>query len=114
MLNSWTDDVSAFDPPAFAEYRRCISNPETIWAMCDDFRASATIDLVHDEEDADRPIERPFLVLWGERGPMSRSYDILDTWRGKAINLRGKGLACGTSCLRKRHEPQPMHFSGSS
>lgn len=95
VLNSWADDRSAFDPRTFAEYKRCMSNPETIRAMCEDFRASASIDLVHDKEDEQRPINPPFLVLWGAQGPMSRSYDILDTWKGKARDLHGKGLACG-------------------
>lgn len=95
VLNSWTDDESAFDPRAFFEYKRCMSNPETIRAMCDDFRASASIDLVHDKQDEERPMEPPFLVLWGAHGPMSRSYDILGTWNGKARNLHGTGLECG-------------------
>lgn len=95
ILNSWSDARSAFDPRAFSEYSRCMSNPETIRATCDDFRASASIDLIHDNEDHDRPIEPPFLVLWGAQGPMSRSYDVLSTWTGKARDLHGKGLECG-------------------
>lgn len=95
VLNSWTDDLSAFDPRAFSEYKRCMSNPQTIRAMCEDFRASASVDLVHDKADDGRPIEAPFLVLWGAQGPMSRSYRVLETWAGKAKNLRGQGLECG-------------------
>lgn len=95
VLNSWADDRRAFDPKAFAEYNRCMSNPETIRAMCDDFRASASVDLVHEREDSGRPLDAPFLVLWGSQGPMSRSYDVLSTWKGKARILHGKGLECG-------------------
>jgi haloacetate dehalogenase len=95
VLSAWAGDESAFDQRPFAEYKRCMSNPETIRAMCEDFRASASVDLIHDREDDGRTIETPFLVLWGARGPMARSYDVLETWTGKAKNLRGKGLDCG-------------------
>lgn len=95
VLHAWSDDQSAFDPRVFSEYTRCISNPETIRAMCADFRASTSIDLIHDKEDDDRLIEPPLLVLWGAQGPMSRSYDVLGTWTGKARHLHGKALECG-------------------
>lgn len=95
VLNSWSDDQTAFDPRAFSEYVRCMSNPETIRAMCADFRASASMDLIHDTEDDGQLIEPSFLVLWGAQGPMSRSYDVLGTWTGKARHLHGKALQCG-------------------
>jgi haloacetate dehalogenase len=40
-----------FDPAACAEYRRCYSDPATIHAMCDDYRAGASFDLDLDESD---------------------------------------------------------------
>ena len=55
-----------------AEYARCISDPDTIRATCEDYRAGASIDLEHDNADADagRRIPCALLVLWG---PMATS-----------------------------------------
>src|SRR5579883_1497090 len=56
--------------PAQAEYFRVSSDPAAIHAMCEDYRAGASIDLKHDEADLAHKIECPLLVLWGERSPM--------------------------------------------
>lgn len=84
----------AIDPAALEEYRRCYT-PETLHAVCEDYRASAGIDLDHDAEDADRKIGAPLLVLWGEKGVVGASYDVLATWREKALDVRGGALPCG-------------------
>ncbi len=82
---------------AHAEYVRCFKNPATVHAMCEDYRASASIDLEHDEADMNRKIECPFLTLWSERGAMGRQYDVLAAWRERAANVSGKGLPGGHS-----------------
>jgi haloacetate dehalogenase len=82
---------------AHAEYARCFKNPATVHAMCEDYRASASIDLDHDEADLNRKIECPFLTLWSERGAMGRQYDVLAAWRERAANVTGKGLPGGHS-----------------
>ena len=56
---------------ALAEYERCFPTP-AIHAMCEDYRAAATIDLEHDRADVDRKIEAPTLVVWGENGVVGR------------------------------------------
>jgi haloacetate dehalogenase len=83
--------------PAHDEYMRCFKNPATVHAMCEDYRASASIDLEHDEADLNRKIECPFLTLWGARGAMGRMYDVLAAWRERAVNVSGKGLPGGHS-----------------
>jgi haloacetate dehalogenase len=80
---------------AYAEYRRCFSDPATIHATCEDYRAAATIDLVHDEADMDRKISCPLLALWGAKGIVGRKYDVLGVWRERAMNVSGKALPCG-------------------
>ena len=60
------------NPVVAAEYQRTFSNPATIHAMCEDYRASASIDLEFDEADMHRKIECPMLVLWAENGAMGR------------------------------------------
>src|SRR5687767_3834034 len=56
------------------EYARAMSDPATIHAMCEDYRASASIDLKHDEADLKqgKKVTCPLLTLWGERGAMGR------------------------------------------
>ena len=93
-LGQWGHDAAAITPEAFAEYQRCFT-PETIHASCEDYRASATVDLAHDEEDADRKISCPLLVLWGDKGFVGAKYDVVSTWKEKASDVRGRSLACG-------------------
>ncbi|GAB4432813.1 MAG: alpha/beta hydrolase [Chloroflexi bacterium OHK40] len=94
-LAQWGRDESAFTPEALAEYIRCFSNPETIHATCEDYRAAATIDLVHDEADLGRRINCPLLVLWGGKGFIGKKYDVLGVWRERAEDVRGWALPCG-------------------
>ena len=97
-LGQWSaaKNTSWLAPAALAEYERCFSNPATIRASCDDYRAAATIDLVHDEADFAHRIACPLLVLWGERALMHRSFDVLATWREKASgSVEGGPLPCG-------------------
>ncbi len=91
------DPADLFAPEALAEYRRCWRNPATIHAMCEDYRAGATIDFQLDEADrrAGRRIGCPLLALWGSRGRMGDWYDVLAIWRDWAGSVRGKSLDCG-------------------
>ena len=70
-------------------------DPATIHASCEDYRAAASIDLVHDESDMDRKISCPVLVLWGANGLVGQKYDVLAIWRDRATQVSGKGLPCG-------------------
>lgn len=77
------------------EYLRCYRAPGTIEAICEDYRAAASIDLEHDAADANRKLAMPLLALWGAKGVVGQLYDVLETWRAKANNVRGEGLDCG-------------------
>ncbi|HTP97685.1 MAG TPA: alpha/beta hydrolase [Casimicrobiaceae bacterium] len=94
---SWGSSSSFFDPRAYAEYERCYRDPATIHATCEDYRASATIDLAHDDVDvaAGRKIDCPLLVLWGEKGVVHRCFDPLGDWRTVATDVRGQALPSG-------------------
>ena len=97
-LGQWSADKHTgwVDPAALAEYERCFGDPATIHASCEDYRAAASIDLVHDEADLDRRIACPLLVLWGERALMHRHFDVLATWREKTAGTVEDGaLPCG-------------------
>ena len=98
-LAAWSsgEGTEAFDPEAVAEYVRCFSDPESVRATCEDYRAAATIDLEHDEVDAGagRRIESPLLLLWGAGGFVGSNYDVLDVWREYAVDVRGQALPGG-------------------
>jgi haloacetate dehalogenase len=94
-LGGWGTGVDFFDSRAYAEYERCFRDPKIIHASCEDYRAAATIDLVHDEADRDRKVECPLLALWGEKGVVERLYDVPKVWREYASNVRGHALPAG-------------------
>ena len=77
------------------EYLRVNSDPANIHGMCEDYRASASIDLKHDEADLARKIACPLLTLWGLKGPMGRLYDVMAIWKERGTTVTGKGLAAG-------------------
>jgi haloacetate dehalogenase len=86
-----------FDADALDDYLRCVRRPETIHAMCEDYRAGATIDTELDEADlrAGRRIACPVLVLWAGRDELEEWWDVLDIWRGWAGDVRGRPLDSG-------------------
>lgn len=94
-LAHWGRDEDAFTPDAVAEYVRCFSDPATIHASCEDYRAAASIDLEHDEADQDLKVQCPLLVLWGAKGFVGQAYDVLAVWREKADDVRGQPIDCG-------------------
>lgn len=77
------------------EYLRSYQNPETIHAICEDYRASATIDLKYDEQDAETKIQAPLLAIWGDQSVVGNLYDVQATWQEKANNVEGYALPCG-------------------
>jgi haloacetate dehalogenase len=91
------DLAGIFAPEALAEYRRCWRDPATIHAMCEDYRAGATIDFRIDEEDrlAGRRIRCPLLALWGAKGRMGDWYDVRAIWRDWAEEVEVRPIDCG-------------------
>jgi haloacetate dehalogenase len=81
--------------PIFAEYLRAFRVPATLHAMCEDYRAGASIDLEHDRADLSSSVRCPLLTLWGERGAMHALYDVAATWRERASDVRHKALPGG-------------------
>lgn len=96
-LKRWSAPAACFDPAAIAEYVRCFSEPDAIHASCEDYRAAATIDLVHDRADRanGHKVTCPLLVLWGAHGLVGRTYDMLDVWHRYARDVSGRALDCG-------------------
>jgi haloacetate dehalogenase len=86
LMAKWTKagDLSAFVPQALASYRSSCNDPSRIHAMCEDYRAGATLDLAADEADlkAGKVITCPTLLLWGDFYLTGKDTSPLDVWRG--------------------------------
>lgn len=85
----------AISEDAIAEYLRTYRDPATIHAICEDYRASAGIDLDHDEADRDRRVTAPLLAIWGAKSVVGELYDVEATWKEKGTRVTGCALPCG-------------------
>lgn len=98
ILREWTFRTlvpSVIPEPIYAEYLRCFADAATLHAMCEDYRAAATIDLEHDRADLKKSLQMPALILWGEKGAMHRLYDVRATWAERAPQARARALPGG-------------------
>lgn len=89
--------LAPFDPEALRAYCDALGAPGAVHGMCEDYRASATVDLEHDRADLERgrKIGSPVRVLWGADGVVARCFDPLGEWRRVARDVSGRALACG-------------------
>ena len=105
-LGGWGSSAAAegaapllhIEPQALAEYERCFCRTENIHSACEDYRASAGIDLEHDRESRARGerIACGTLVLWGARGVVQKFFDPLALWQAQcAARVSGQALPAG-------------------
>ena len=98
-LGGWGSKGTAHvEPEALAEYERCFCRAEAIHAACEDYRASAGIDLTHDRASraAGQKIACDTLVLWGERGVVHKLFDPLALWQAQcAARVSGEAMPAG-------------------
>jgi haloacetate dehalogenase len=105
MLGGLGTGLDIMAPEALAEYERCFQDPATIHTTCEDYRAAASIDLVHDEADRGRnKVECPVLALWGANGRLDKAYDVLEVWKDYARDVRGRAMPCGHFLAEERPE----------
>jgi haloacetate dehalogenase len=96
MLDAWSSGAEVFPAAVRAEYVRQFSNVETLHAICEQYRAAATLDYQHDEADRGRrKIACPVLALWSHDGALASWYEPLKVWGGWADDVRGGPLASG-------------------
>ncbi|WP_341963752.1 alpha/beta fold hydrolase [Pseudomonas sp. RC10] len=97
VMGSRSAGLTPFTDEAFAEYVRCAKLPGTARGVCEDYRASATIDLEHDRADLDagHHLQLPLQVLWGAEGTVGKCFDPLKEWQQVATNVRGRALPGG-------------------
>ena len=98
-LGGWgAQELAYIEPQALAEYERCFCRPEAIHGACEDYRASAGIDLDHDRTSRARGdrIACDTLVLWGERGVVHRLFKPLELWQAQcSAMVSGQLLPAG-------------------
>ena len=84
-----------YPPEVMRTYRRALDDPASVEAMCEDYRAGASIDIAHDDTDreASHRIACPVLVLWAGRGGLPGFYpDVVEVWSAWASDVRGEAL----------------------
>lgn len=87
-----------FHPDALADYLAAARTPEAVTGMCEDYRAAASLDLVHDRASRaeGQRVRCPMLVLWGARGRIGGWYDALAIWRRYcAADVQGGPVGSG-------------------
>lgn len=102
-LGGWgTGGMGHIEASALAEYERCFIQAETIHAICEDYRASASIDLEHDRASRSQQVDGggkigcDTLVLWGDRGVVHRMFKPLDLWQAQcAGQVTGRPMQAG-------------------
>jgi haloacetate dehalogenase len=98
-LGGWgSAGLGYIEAQALAEYERCFAPMQATHSMCEDYRASAGIDLVHDRASraAGQKISCDMLVLWGERGVVHKIFKPLDLWQAQChAHVQGQALAAG-------------------
>jgi pimeloyl-ACP methyl ester carboxylesterase len=96
LLDSWSA-ADVFPPEIRAEYIRHFHDPDTVHAICAEYRAAAAVD--HSMDTADRGVRRiacPVLALWDPAGAVAEWYgDPLEVWRGWADKVSGGTIPAG-------------------
>jgi haloacetate dehalogenase len=100
-LGHWGSDRATFPPEVFAAYVEALEHPDTVHAICEEYRAAATIDVAQDQKDreAGRRIRSPTLVLWSAGSSLDSWYEDaggpLGIWRHWAEDVTGRSIGGG-------------------
>ena len=102
-------DKDFFHPKALSDYLECIKNPDTISAICEDYRAAATIDMIDDKKSRDDNIKInvPLLILWGNKGKLEQWYQTLSIWK-KYCSKEVKGNAINSGHYLAEENPDEV------
>lgn len=97
VMGARSAGMAPFSADALAEYVRCLSIEGTATAICEDYRASASIDLIHDKHDiaAGNKLNCPLLVMWGKQGVLETCFNPKDEWQKVARSVEAFGVDCG-------------------
>jgi haloacetate dehalogenase len=113
-LGGWgSGGCDFYEPQAMAEYENAIRRPEIVHAMCEDYRASAGIDLAHDRaaRAAGERIACPLHLLWGERGVIQALFDPWALWHAQCAGpVSGQALPAGHFLAEECPEATAAHL----
>ncbi len=113
MLDTWSDDPQVFTDELRDAYLAPFRDPATIAAVCKEYRAAATLDVEHDDQDRPRrPITCPVLALWSASGATAPWYDPLVIWRTWAADVTGTALDCGHFLPEEAPDETNRHLLG--
>ncbi len=115
-LGGWgSAGLNYIEPQALAEYERCFCRDEAIHTACEDYRASAGIDLLHDREGRARgdKVACDIHVLWGERGVVNKLFKPLDLWQAQcAGQVTGQAVPAGHFIPEELHAQTAQALDG--
>lgn len=94
-LSAQNKTPGSVTPEAFAEYLRCYQNPACVHAICEDYRASVTIDVSIEAEFIGQKAQQPLLTIWGQKGTVGQLFNVLSMWQKCAADVSGYPLPCG-------------------
>jgi haloacetate dehalogenase len=100
-LGGWGSDRASFPPEVRNAYVAALRDAQTVHAICEEYRAAATIDLARDQADRDagRRIACPVLALWSKGSGLDKWYEDaggpLGIWGAWAANVTGRAIAGG-------------------
>jgi pimeloyl-ACP methyl ester carboxylesterase len=92
--------LAVFDKDNFEEYVKVMEDPDAVHAMCEDYRASASVDMDEAKDDIreGRLIQCPLKVFWGKHGVIEKCFDALKEWKDVAapgVKIDGGNVDCG-------------------
>lgn len=94
------DGLQIFAAECFEEYVKGLSDADTVHAMCQDYRAAATLDMEEQRKDIaeGRHIKAPLKVLWGKYGVVEKSFKAVAEWRkvtDEGVSVDGYAVESG-------------------
>jgi haloacetate dehalogenase len=98
-----------FGREAWEEYVKVLTEREAVHAMCEDYRASSTLDLVESRRDLEeeRKIRCPVHVLWGKHGVIEKCFDAIQEWKAvteEGLEVTGRSVDCGHYIPEQAHK----------
>lgn len=120
-LGEWGTPRHAFPQWVRDAYIAALGDPAQIHAICEEYRAAASLDRENDAVDfqAGRRIGCPLLALWSESGGLATWYDdvggplaIWRRWGGQGAGTGDEGRTLLPRGASKGHRPHPRRVSG--
>jgi haloacetate dehalogenase len=100
-LSAWGSQRETFPPDVRNAYLAALGDPAHVHAICEEYRAAASVDREHDAADraGGHKMRCPLLVLWSAGGPVDTWYaqqgGPLALWREYAHDVEGSSVAGG-------------------